>query len=169
MLDLLYQLSINFVLQPFLCNRSFEVCDLSGWTCRDDCRYQCMWTTVGLYQAEGYSVPQFHGKVSDRIVKQWERRHILMVIAVEIYVYSTLILHLFSYFWLCLVAICSFPVFWGACICAGVSAQRSGMSADAAEIPQRRPPTEPHVPYHHRLLTGETVSVCCSIENHSYS
>uniref|UniRef100_A0A8C2IGA8 Post-GPI attachment to proteins factor 3 n=1 Tax=Cyprinus carpio TaxID=7962 RepID=A0A8C2IGA8_CYPCA len=35
---------------------------LTGWTCRDDCRYQCMWTTVGLYQAEGYSVPQFHGK-----------------------------------------------------------------------------------------------------------
>uniref|UniRef100_A0A672L1I3 Post-GPI attachment to proteins factor 3 n=1 Tax=Sinocyclocheilus grahami TaxID=75366 RepID=A0A672L1I3_SINGR len=34
----------------------------SGWTCRDDCRYQCMWTTVGLYQAEGYSIPQFHGK-----------------------------------------------------------------------------------------------------------
>uniref|UniRef100_A0A672L1H8 Post-GPI attachment to proteins factor 3 n=1 Tax=Sinocyclocheilus grahami TaxID=75366 RepID=A0A672L1H8_SINGR len=30
--------------------------------CRDDCRYQCMWTTVGLYQAEGYSIPQFHGK-----------------------------------------------------------------------------------------------------------
>ncbi|XP_032358412.1 post-GPI attachment to proteins factor 3 isoform X2 [Etheostoma spectabile] len=35
---------------------------LTGWTCRDDCRYQCMWTTVGLYQAEGYRVPQFHGK-----------------------------------------------------------------------------------------------------------
>ncbi|MCJ8738156.1 hypothetical protein PDJAM_G00032410 [Pangasius djambal] len=35
---------------------------LAGWTCRDDCRYQCMWTTVGLYQAEGYRVPQFHGK-----------------------------------------------------------------------------------------------------------
>ncbi|XP_016422953.1 post-GPI attachment to proteins factor 3-like [Sinocyclocheilus rhinocerous] len=35
---------------------------LTGWTCRDDCRYQCMWTTVGLYQAEGYSIPQFHGK-----------------------------------------------------------------------------------------------------------
>ncbi|XP_076857097.1 GPI-specific phospholipase A2-like PGAP3 isoform X2 [Brachyhypopomus gauderio] len=37
---------------------------LTGWTCRDDCRYQCMWTTVGLYQAEGFGVPQFHGKVS---------------------------------------------------------------------------------------------------------
>uniref|UniRef100_A0A3B4AL36 Post-GPI attachment to proteins factor 3 n=1 Tax=Periophthalmus magnuspinnatus TaxID=409849 RepID=A0A3B4AL36_9GOBI len=35
---------------------------LTGWTCRDDCRYQCMWTTVGLYQAGGYRVPQFHGK-----------------------------------------------------------------------------------------------------------
>uniref|UniRef100_A0AAZ3PPM3 Post-GPI attachment to proteins factor 3 n=1 Tax=Oncorhynchus tshawytscha TaxID=74940 RepID=A0AAZ3PPM3_ONCTS len=35
---------------------------LTGWTCRDDCRYQCMWQTVGLYQAEGYSIPQFHGK-----------------------------------------------------------------------------------------------------------
>ncbi|KAF6732044.1 Post-GPI attachment to proteins factor 3 [Oryzias melastigma] len=35
---------------------------LTGWTCRDDCRYQCMWTTVGLYQAEGFRIPQFHGK-----------------------------------------------------------------------------------------------------------
>ncbi|XP_054623006.1 post-GPI attachment to proteins factor 3 isoform X2 [Dunckerocampus dactyliophorus] len=35
---------------------------LTGWTCRDDCRYECMWTTVGLYQAGGYRVPQFHGK-----------------------------------------------------------------------------------------------------------
>ncbi|XP_023655831.2 post-GPI attachment to proteins factor 3 isoform X1 [Paramormyrops kingsleyae] len=35
---------------------------IKGWTCRDDCQYQCMWTTVGLYQAEGYSIPQFHGK-----------------------------------------------------------------------------------------------------------
>ncbi|XP_049614466.1 post-GPI attachment to proteins factor 3 [Syngnathus scovelli] len=35
---------------------------LTGWTCRDDCRYECMWTTVGLYQAGGYEVPQFHGK-----------------------------------------------------------------------------------------------------------
>ncbi|XP_019738924.1 GPI-specific phospholipase A2-like PGAP3 isoform X2 [Hippocampus comes] len=35
---------------------------LTGWTCRDDCRYECMWTTVGLYQAGGYNVPQFHGK-----------------------------------------------------------------------------------------------------------
>lgn len=36
---------------------------IPGWTCRDDCRYQCMWTTVDLYQAEGYRTPQFHGKV----------------------------------------------------------------------------------------------------------
>lgn len=35
----------------------------AGWTCRDDCRYQCMWSTVVLYQAEGYGIPQFHGKV----------------------------------------------------------------------------------------------------------
>ncbi|KAK6473108.1 post-GPI attachment to proteins factor 3 isoform X1 [Huso huso] len=35
---------------------------LTGWTCRDDCRYLCMWITVGLYLAEGYKVPQFHGK-----------------------------------------------------------------------------------------------------------
>ncbi|MBN3271574.1 PGAP3 factor, partial [Polyodon spathula] len=35
---------------------------LTGWTCQDDCRYLCMWITVGLYLAEGYRVPQFHGK-----------------------------------------------------------------------------------------------------------
>uniref|UniRef100_A0A8C4WTY8 Post-GPI attachment to proteins factor 3 n=3 Tax=Gopherus evgoodei TaxID=1825980 RepID=A0A8C4WTY8_9SAUR len=35
---------------------------LTGWTCRDDCKYECMWLTVGLYVQEGYRVPQFHGK-----------------------------------------------------------------------------------------------------------
>ncbi|XP_032647189.1 GPI-specific phospholipase A2-like PGAP3 isoform X2 [Chelonoidis abingdonii] len=37
---------------------------LTGWTCRDECKYECMWLTVGLYVQEGYRVPQFHGKVS---------------------------------------------------------------------------------------------------------
>ncbi|XP_028610912.1 post-GPI attachment to proteins factor 3 isoform X3 [Grammomys surdaster] len=35
---------------------------LAGWTCRDDCKYECMWFTVGLYLQEGHRVPQFHGK-----------------------------------------------------------------------------------------------------------
>ncbi|XP_026535504.1 post-GPI attachment to proteins factor 3 isoform X2 [Notechis scutatus] len=35
---------------------------LTGWTCRDDCKYECMWLTVGLYLQEGSKVPQFHGK-----------------------------------------------------------------------------------------------------------
>ncbi|XP_012918107.1 post-GPI attachment to proteins factor 3 isoform X4 [Mustela putorius furo] len=37
---------------------------LAGWTCQDDCKYECMWVTVGLYLKEGHKVPQFHGKVS---------------------------------------------------------------------------------------------------------
>lgn len=32
---------------------------VSGWTCRDDCKYECMWVTVGLYLQEGHKVPQF--------------------------------------------------------------------------------------------------------------
>ncbi|XP_036079177.1 post-GPI attachment to proteins factor 3 isoform X3 [Rousettus aegyptiacus] len=35
---------------------------LAGWTCWDDCKYECMWVTVGLYLQEGHRVPQFHGK-----------------------------------------------------------------------------------------------------------
>ncbi|XP_075417878.1 GPI-specific phospholipase A2-like PGAP3 isoform X2 [Tenrec ecaudatus] len=35
---------------------------LAGWTCRDDCKYECMWHTVRLYLQEGHRVPQFHGK-----------------------------------------------------------------------------------------------------------
>ncbi|XP_039243517.1 post-GPI attachment to proteins factor 3 isoform X2 [Pipra filicauda] len=35
---------------------------LTGWTCRDDCQYECMWLTVRLYQRGGHRVPQFHGK-----------------------------------------------------------------------------------------------------------
>nr|XP_033775149.1 post-GPI attachment to proteins factor 3 isoform X2 [Geotrypetes seraphini] len=37
---------------------------LTGWTCKDDCSYECMWYTVALYVKEGHKVPQFHGKVS---------------------------------------------------------------------------------------------------------
>ncbi|NXP96783.1 PGAP3 factor, partial [Vidua macroura] len=33
-----------------------------GWTCRDECKYECMWLTVRLYQQGGHRVPQFHGK-----------------------------------------------------------------------------------------------------------
>ncbi|KAF6096081.1 post-GPI attachment to proteins phospholipase 3 [Phyllostomus discolor] len=35
---------------------------LAGWTCQDDCKYECMWVTVGIYLQEGHKVPQFHGK-----------------------------------------------------------------------------------------------------------
>ncbi|XP_062894125.1 post-GPI attachment to proteins factor 3 [Mobula hypostoma] len=35
---------------------------LTGWTCTDDCQYDCMWDTVGLYIQDGHRVPQFHGK-----------------------------------------------------------------------------------------------------------
>ncbi|NWI68482.1 PGAP3 factor, partial [Todus mexicanus] len=33
-----------------------------GWTCRDDCQYECMWLTVRRYLQRGHRVPQFHGK-----------------------------------------------------------------------------------------------------------
>jgi len=35
---------------------------LLGWTCRDDCRYVCMWFTVDQFLQAGRKVPQFHGK-----------------------------------------------------------------------------------------------------------
>ncbi|XP_060704595.1 post-GPI attachment to proteins factor 3 isoform X2 [Hemiscyllium ocellatum] len=34
----------------------------TGWSCADDCKYSCMWLTVGLYIQEGHKVPQFYGK-----------------------------------------------------------------------------------------------------------
>ncbi|NXS37054.1 PGAP3 factor, partial [Pomatostomus ruficeps] len=34
----------------------------AGWTCRDECQYECMWLTVRLYLQGGHRVPQFHGK-----------------------------------------------------------------------------------------------------------
>ncbi|NXR14170.1 PGAP3 factor, partial [Semnornis frantzii] len=37
---------------------------VAGWSCRDDCKYECMWRTVRLYLQGGHRVPQFHGKVS---------------------------------------------------------------------------------------------------------
>ncbi|XP_046789414.1 post-GPI attachment to proteins factor 3 isoform X8 [Gallus gallus] len=37
-------------------------CGLRGWTCHDDCKYECMWHTVRLYVQGGRRVPQFHGK-----------------------------------------------------------------------------------------------------------
>ncbi|VTJ92061.1 Hypothetical predicted protein, partial [Marmota monax] len=35
---------------------------LAGWTCHDDCKYECMWVTVDMYLQDGHRVPQFHGK-----------------------------------------------------------------------------------------------------------
>jgi len=32
-----------------------------GWTCEQDCSYDCMWRTVKVYEQHG-RVPQFHGK-----------------------------------------------------------------------------------------------------------
>lgn len=32
------------------------------WSCKDECRYQCMWKTVDAFHKDGLSVPQFHGK-----------------------------------------------------------------------------------------------------------
>lgn len=52
---------------------------VSGWTCWDDCKYECMWVTVGLYLQEGHRVPQFHGKVRRRggavgpVVMWWQK------------------------------------------------------------------------------------------------
>ena len=40
---------------------------LLGWSCEDECKYSCMWTTVDAFQRDGLNVPQFHGKVSEFI------------------------------------------------------------------------------------------------------
>ncbi|XP_005104826.1 post-GPI attachment to proteins factor 3 [Aplysia californica] len=32
------------------------------WSCQDECKYQCMWTTVDAYQRDRSEVPQFYGK-----------------------------------------------------------------------------------------------------------
>ncbi len=37
---------------------------VTGWSCTDNCRYQCMWVTVRAFKDDGLPVPQFHGKVS---------------------------------------------------------------------------------------------------------
>lgn len=34
-----------------------------GWSCRDECKYSCMWQAVDAFQKDGLKVPQFHGKV----------------------------------------------------------------------------------------------------------
>lgn len=35
---------------------------LLGWSCSDDCRYFCMWSTVDTFIQYRLNVPQFHGK-----------------------------------------------------------------------------------------------------------
>lgn len=35
---------------------------LLWWDCEDDCRYQCMWKSVGEFKSAGLAIPQFHGK-----------------------------------------------------------------------------------------------------------
>lgn len=36
---------------------------LLRWSCEDECKYTCMWTTVDAFQKDGLSIPQFYGKV----------------------------------------------------------------------------------------------------------
>lgn len=36
---------------------------LLHWSCGDECRYQCMWTTVEAFRRDNIDVPQFYGKV----------------------------------------------------------------------------------------------------------
>ena len=36
---------------------------LLHWSCVDECRYQCMWTTVEAFRKDNIDVPQFYGKV----------------------------------------------------------------------------------------------------------
>ncbi|KAH3715194.1 post-GPI attachment to proteins factor 3-like isoform X2 [Dreissena polymorpha] len=35
---------------------------LIGWSCHDDCKYECMWQAVDAFKKDGLDVPQFHGK-----------------------------------------------------------------------------------------------------------
>ena len=35
---------------------------LTQWKCIDQCKYDCMWRTVALFQRHKRPVPQFHGK-----------------------------------------------------------------------------------------------------------
>lgn len=35
---------------------------LLSWTCLDECKYECMWTTVEAYHRDSSQVPQFFGK-----------------------------------------------------------------------------------------------------------
>ncbi|XP_055354184.1 post-GPI attachment to proteins factor 3-like [Paramacrobiotus metropolitanus] len=32
------------------------------WECEDECKYECMWTTVDVFQRENLTIPQFYGK-----------------------------------------------------------------------------------------------------------
>ncbi|XP_067649317.1 post-GPI attachment to proteins factor 3-like [Haliotis asinina] len=35
---------------------------LLHWNCIDECKYECMWSTVDAFRRDGSGVPQFHGK-----------------------------------------------------------------------------------------------------------
>lgn len=40
----------------------FESPHTLAWTCRDECRYECMWQQVGKRRLSGLPVQQYHGK-----------------------------------------------------------------------------------------------------------
>ncbi|XP_055374445.1 post-GPI attachment to proteins factor 3 [Condylostylus longicornis] len=35
---------------------------LLGWTCNDECQYDCMWRTVEAFKSRKWNIPQFYGK-----------------------------------------------------------------------------------------------------------
>uniref|UniRef100_A0A8D0FIA9 Post-GPI attachment to proteins factor 3 n=1 Tax=Strix occidentalis caurina TaxID=311401 RepID=A0A8D0FIA9_STROC len=111
---------------------------LTGWTCRDDCKYECMWLTVRLYVQGGHRVPQFHGKVSTGGAG-WGAGSPLHPLTLP-----------FSL----AVALLAVPVLPGAGLCLRLLPQRPGQLRHAAALQSHRPPHLPHVPHLRRLCLG---------------
>lgn len=114
----------------------------TGWTCRDDCKYECMWLTVRLYMQGGHRVPQFHGKVS------WEAlgrtgRGLGSPIDPPPTPLSIA------------VAVLAVPLLPGTSLRLRLLPQRPGRLHHAAALQSHRPPRVPHVPHLRRLRLGE--------------
>ncbi|XP_071108771.1 post-GPI attachment to proteins factor 3-like [Haliotis cracherodii] len=47
--------------ETFLQKQPYHL-QLLQWNCIDECKYECMWSTVEAFRRDGSGIPQFHGK-----------------------------------------------------------------------------------------------------------
>lgn len=71
------------------------------WKCSDQCKYDCMWETVGVFEERKMPIPQFHGKWP--FIRVWGMQEpasviIILILFKFLFIFSSYLTFLRYYF-----------------------------------------------------------------------